>query len=431
MPPTLSPEPPVVSQEPSPGPKKVKRSRLGIFFALFLLLVLLIATFAWYLTTDSGIRHFVLPRISKAVGQKVRARAVHWSPLASIEMEDLQIGPDGSPLFEAKKLTVTYKPEGLRQRRVESIDCVQPVIRIEEKTSSSKSDLLDILKPETPASNENKSSRGAMDFHIGHLRVEDLNLSYITPQKTLFLQNVKFEGQNIQAGNNGIYDLDGLFSLRKSGASSEEKLAGRLQGHLEAQMDAELLPALVQGQITLAELHSSAKNDPWLGMSSSLQMNFSENELKQGTLSFQRGSEKLAAIHCSGPLDFKKTRGGARPENRSDRQQHSQRVVQRARRRLSKHDGQFHLPSFPLRERPKNRPERLSRRARRRLSIRTHSGRRLETHLPHGRLRGGSGFSAEPPHREKLFASRQTRKPAVPGRQPQPLHVGHLGQRSE
>ncbi len=311
-----APPEPVATQQ---LPKKKRKGFLFWFGALFctgLILLLALIGLGFYLTTDSGMHRVVLPKLSQAFQQEVRAGSVHWRIWSSLAVEDLKIGPESNPMFEARVVALVYRPWDLLRGRLsfESLSCSQGVIHIqsqEKESGSGLANFLDLLKPGVSTPARASPSEWFPRLSLSQLHIRDLSVFYSAPHEVVSLRKVEVSGSNFKAGAQGIWNMSGEFSIRDSLGGHEHSMEGKWQSQLTTQIDPHWFPKTAQGHVTISEIHTTRDDNPWNGISMELRVDLStdaqgQRALKEGSLIFQRNGESLGMISCKGPLNLQK-----------------------------------------------------------------------------------------------------------------------------
>lgn len=176
---------PTWEKRPSGGGKKWLK--LGI--AGFLALLALGAGGYSYLCSRAFLRQWVLPRVEKELGRTVEVEGYQFSPLGSVELTGLTIGPaenESDPALELKSLICRFSPMGLVGGTLDVSEFAldTATVRVTQNADGTLSGPFPLSK-EKKKKNPDSEKGGVLSFavDIRNAKVDNLNL-VLTQLKT-------------------------------------------------------------------------------------------------------------------------------------------------------------------------------------------------------------------------------------------------------
>jgi len=221
---TKIPSPPakvLTGDSAASSPSSPKRRRwkiwVGLIVGIPLLILVGLVGVAYYLTTDSGFRTFILPQVSERFGIEITAQHVQWEPLSSIKMEGLRIGPEKEPLLQVKQLIAHYDGQAILcgTYDIRSLLLNSPSLHLSSKTDGSMQILNQLLHPQGTTS-DSKPSAPALPrpaWSISSLNIEDMEIVHDSSGLETKVQHLR-----LSMGSDGIAVLkEAKASIQKNG----------------------------------------------------------------------------------------------------------------------------------------------------------------------------------------------------------------------
>lgn len=323
IPPSTPPAP--AAADPAPGSRSPSRwRRLALRAGAFLLLALSgLAGIGFYLTSDSGFRAWVLPKISRSLGVDLAAARVHWSPLSSIQISNLRVGPPSQPILLAREFTLQYRGlDFLRGNyRIESLVIENPIIDLEKRADGTFANLPSQWQP-SPTSTPSKTPQPpsvtatSVSALIASVRLTDLDLTWTTPDGISHIDHFQFDAKNLRPGGSASLDLKGSFKVSKTASASpsgpaNKPVTGQIQSALQVDLDESLIPRSAKGQVSIDRLTGEIGGQSLNGLAAIAKLELApsaENPsvLKQASIEIQRDGAMLTTMTAMGPVDFSK-----------------------------------------------------------------------------------------------------------------------------
>src|SRR3989338_4728797 len=189
----------------APADKRKWLNRLGILATVLLIGIGGLLGLTKYLTTDSGIRTWIFPQISKLLGMEIKAGRVEWHLLSSVKVDDLCLGPENKPLFKAKHLVANYDGREIFRGNyfIQRLSIDSAVLHLAEKsytTTSSSTPLSpsnEVQTKETYTTPET-AFKSIPNFTLSSLEIENLELSYSAKGYQTVLRNLQVKAKDIK-----------------------------------------------------------------------------------------------------------------------------------------------------------------------------------------------------------------------------------------
>ncbi|MBI4028737.1 MAG: AsmA-like C-terminal region-containing protein [Verrucomicrobia bacterium] len=314
---------PAPAQSPAPRKKRRWLRCLGLLAGLLLLATGGALGLAWYLTTDSGIRSLILPRLSKHIGVEIAAAHVEWDPLASVTVDDLRIGSSDKPVFQAKKFVAQYDGCAFlrKEYRIGKITVASAALRLNRKSDGSYADLPPALQ--AAVSSDRHADKSKMQpagapvppvFSLDALEINNLELVYTTPVRAATFRNLQCKAANIKPNSDVSLDLQTQFSVADVPSASSPKdqgltVSGEIQSVFRMRVDECFLPRAAKGDLSATGLAGKIAGESLDGLSATLKLDLVPSAsgpsiLKEAQISIQKNGALLTSIGAAGPFDM-------------------------------------------------------------------------------------------------------------------------------
>ncbi|MCC7519774.1 MAG: hypothetical protein IT578_11400 [Verrucomicrobiae bacterium] len=317
-----SPQTPPSPSSPLAPPRR-RASGLVRVATAFGALVLAGLALAFFLASDSGVRHIILPRLSKQLGVEIAAKRVAWHPFSSLEIEKLRVGPADRPLLELVRLSVRYRGWALLRGRFEAkeIQAESPSIHLVEKEDGTIADLPKAFQaPAAQTATPSSSRDGAAVPPPILARIDSLtfrNLRFVreAPGARIEIGPVNLSARNLRPGGAATLDLQLGFSMKREALKTEEAetrgigFTGNAHAKVSVKLDDAFLPRAAKGDLGLENLAGHVGVERLDGLSATLRFDHDlgangKGLLREGVLSVERSGVALAAARVAGLLDF-------------------------------------------------------------------------------------------------------------------------------
>lgn len=272
----------------------------------------------WYVTTDSGFRSLILPRVATAMGEPISASRAEWSPFSLLILENVQVGKDPQPLLKAKKLVIRYDGRAFLRGNylVESITADGAVIYL----------VKDSRTPSSAPGEASKSSPGAAthdtmpSFSIGSISAQDLGFTYVSPTSITRLEKVRLQLNGVKPGGSISLNLQGEFTSSSSSSPAEaavlqaltspppQRIAGQLKMLLDVEVDPHFLPKSAKGDVLVDRVAGAIGGQSLNELSGIAKIDLSSSPngssiLKEARISIERNGAILTSLSARGPFD--------------------------------------------------------------------------------------------------------------------------------
>ena len=196
-------------------------------FAAYSLVVLLVLVVTAYFVVSSSwfIKGQVLPRVATAVGLPVTVETVAFSPFSGLEMTGVRVGDAAKPLAEVKTIRVRYAAKALLDQKIVVSEMLVEgaKLRLAQKPDGSWN------LPQPPTTKQAPASAGsatefsyAIDIHNIRIADAEIEFSQAKPVPTTdTIRNINLAVPAVRQGQ----PLDLIFTALVSAARNGETLA--------------------------------------------------------------------------------------------------------------------------------------------------------------------------------------------------------------
>ena len=283
--------------------------------AFLLLLVGLVLTAYFVLTSSAVLKALVLPRVGAALNARVTADHIGLSPFSHVRIQNLQIATSGSqPVVQIHEVTVRYGLFSILRGKyvIPEITLDRPSINL-EVAADGRSNFDPLMGNGTPEESRGASTTPELDLGTFVLRggtvVYRLNDAAGTSQSST-VTNLEVTLTGLKNTGAAKLVLSGLLLQTNRGASNRlDELSARLKADLGFSLDAKLMPSQLAGSVDTEVQAATGNLSPAAGLSGRLAIDLTATELRTLTLRFQRESTALGEIRSYGPLDLSRREG--------------------------------------------------------------------------------------------------------------------------
>jgi uncharacterized protein involved in outer membrane biogenesis len=270
----------------------------------------LLAVVYWVATSGWFIKSAILPQVASALGSELVAEDVSLSPFRQLELRQVKLTPRGSePLFTVELVRVRYGLLAILggDLKVDEVTIESPTVTIVEKLNgdSNLAKLLAGLKSEPSATKPASTESPKVNLRNFALRNATLRYSKETAAGGVEISEVV--GLNLtldQLGNGQTGKL--TLSLSGSSVQGTNRLAAQGEGAFDVGLDAQLMPAAINGQLKLSLGKAEGAFKELANAGAALALDLTATEVKQLKLAFTRGNDTLGTVALNGPYDLAK-----------------------------------------------------------------------------------------------------------------------------
>ena len=303
----------------SGGETKTRRGlswpkRLGIVAAS---VVVVLAGLYFVITSGWFVKSFVLPRVGTAMHATMEAGDVSLSPLSGAEIHQFTLRTTGTePVVKIQELKVAYRLGAMMGGSIEvpEFSLVGPEVDIIiQPDGKSNLDALMATNSQTTASTKSSSKPLLVEIVKAALTKGKVRLTQLQAdggKQVIEINNLEFSAQdvkNAKAGKMSLsLDLSQTRTPKPGSTNVPDGLQASLRGNFDFQLDQQLLPSQVKGELRLAVTQGKGLYQELAGSSAILTCDATPGEIKQLMLQFERAGQKLGALSVSGPFDAAK-----------------------------------------------------------------------------------------------------------------------------
>lgn len=305
---------------PEVGKSRLLRKLLIVGAACVVLVVVLY----FVVTSGAFVRAVVLPRAGQALGVKLSAGAVAFSPFSQVQLRQVKVlGAGIEPLLEVEQATARYSLWDILGGRVavSEVTMNSPrVLIVQNPDGTSNLDpllkSLERMRSTKPA--KRSAKRGTSQLDLKELRLNNASVRVLQNLKGGGRQSVELSALNLGAdriGNSQSGKLNVGFDLKVERAllpvpASNDVLQANFSAAFDVTLDAELRPQLVRSsaaRLTVGQALGAFKD--LVGLVGRLDSEITTTEIKQLALHFEQAGKTLGHVRASGPFDASKLEG--------------------------------------------------------------------------------------------------------------------------
>ena len=300
-----------------------------VLATIFVILIVLIVAVYFIGTSSAFLKGVILPRVSKSLNATVTVADADIHPFKQVVLHDLKVQTTGTdPLFAAREVRARYSLMDIigGKINVDEATVSAPIINLVENPDGS-SNLDPITKSgkaeEAKEKNKTGETKSAKPAQIG---IKKVALSDATVRKTKLykggkqdvveLSHLNLIIDDLKNGQSGKLTISGDARIDKNPPSPDTNgtLQAKISGNFVFALTSDLKPASVKGNTHLDIPQASGGMAELTSLSSDLDCEVTPTEVRQISLRFQKGGNRLGEVRVSGPLDLEKLEGKLKVE---------------------------------------------------------------------------------------------------------------------
>ncbi|HEX4263510.1 MAG TPA: AsmA family protein [Verrucomicrobiae bacterium] len=308
-----------------PGPHK--RGWWRVVAWVFGILIVLMATFYFVVTSSTFLKARVLPRLSRSLHANVTVSSAEIHPFSQIVLRDLKIQPTNQPtLLTAREVRAKYSLLDIigGKIRVEEVLVSSPTIQVVENADGTSN--LDPLLKSREKSGKEKSARAGKAAKPPEIEIRKIALSNgsflrIHNQKVgtrdlVELTNVSVTLTGVKNGEAGKVEFAAIVRDENNPAAPAMYglLAAKVDGSFNFALTADLKAGSILGDAHLDISQAAGSFSDFAKLDGRLHCDYSVAEIKAITMSFEKMGVPLGELRASGPFDVQKSEGRLRVE---------------------------------------------------------------------------------------------------------------------
>jgi hypothetical protein len=310
-----------ITTVPKPGPRK-RGSWLRIILGVLVVLVVLLVTVYFVVTSSAFLQKQILPRVSRAINARVTVSSADIHPFSEIILHDLKIqATNQAPVLVAHEARVRYSLLDILggNIHVDEIALVSPTIQ-EVENPDGTSNLDPLLKSQEKSAGKKASQPGKaskpMKVDIRKVTISNASVLRIQNHQAgtrdlVQLTNVSVTLTGVKNGEPGKVEFAAIFR------DENNPPAPAMYGLLEAKMDGsfhfaltpDLKPASILGDAHLEISQAGGSFSDFAKLDGMLHCDYSLQDIKAIDLNFEKDSVPLGELRVSGPFDAQKSEG--------------------------------------------------------------------------------------------------------------------------
>ncbi|MEO8426639.1 MAG: AsmA family protein [Verrucomicrobiota bacterium] len=310
------PTDPTDDEAPTERPLWGRRLALG---GGALLLLLLVAYFV--VTSTVFLKHVILPRVGKSLNGELTVADASISPFSKIVLRQIKLQTTGAePLFTAQELQLRWGLFSVLggNIKIQELTLTAPRLQIVENSDGTRNlePLLSALTTNQPGA---PRSEKPLRLEIKNISLNQGSVRLVKVAKngtrdTTEISNVDLKLDQLQNAKSGKVSLDALLTLEQSAGPSpttatNSRLQAKIAGSYSFALDSRLMPETATGTSRLEISQATGLFSELAGLAGTLECDLTPKELRQFTLRFERGGQKLGQAKLSGPLELAKFEG--------------------------------------------------------------------------------------------------------------------------
>jgi hypothetical protein len=277
----------------------------GCGFLIILMLAYFVGTSGWF------IKNFVLPRVAKAANANITVGEISLSPFSAVEIKNLSLTTlDNKPIASFGSVSVKYSLRQIIGGNIEIGEVVleSPVINYEiNEDGSSNIDKLGGAPGQPPKSTQPSKP---LNLSVGSLVINNGTINFVQKSKasstTATFNNLKLKIAGLKNGGTPSVSLSAIWNIVMVAGTNKNGIAGNAKANMDLNLDQELLPQTVKGNLDLNINAASGEFSDVKNISAALALDASMKEIKNLTLRFSRVNENLGVMSLSGTFDIAK-----------------------------------------------------------------------------------------------------------------------------
>jgi hypothetical protein len=311
------------------SPSDSAAARHGLFSARRLVKVAAITIgglLALYFVVTSGafLKRVVLPRVSQQVNAKVSVGDISFSPFSRLSLKQLKVETAGAePLLVANEASVKYSLFALMAGRVNIASMNLAGVAVNVTVDADGKTNLDPLlaSKSAPAPPARESKPLIVDLKkvvVTKGNVRFTRLAKDGSRTVAEVSELELAVEGIKNDGGGKLSLSAVVAQRNQpalpGANSASLLASKMTGGFEFTLDKTLFPTLLKGDLRLNVTQAQGVFRDLSGLGGVLACDVSPSEVRQVSLRFEKGGQRLGQVQIRGPFDITKYEGRLRLE---------------------------------------------------------------------------------------------------------------------
>ncbi len=292
--------------------------KLGLVAGILVALLIV----AYFVVTSSGFfKSVILPKVSKSLGAEVTVSDASISPFSQVILHNLKVQTAGmEPLVTATEVVARYN---LRQImggniQVDELTMTSPTVTIVENPDGT-SNLDPILKSQKsgdkPADKSARPPKPAQ-IDIRKVALNDATIRAIESNKAgekevIEISHLNVGLENLKNGATGKLTVNA--GLKEEKTSPKPDAAGGLEakvaGEYSFSLSADLAPTGIKGSTKLDVSRAEGAMSDIAGAAVALNCDLTPTDIKELSLSLQKGTQRLGEARVSGPFSAEKKEG--------------------------------------------------------------------------------------------------------------------------
>lgn len=289
--------------------------------------LLLLAVVLYFVATSTAVfKGIILPRVGKTLNAELTVTDARIRPFSKVTLHELKVTPRGAePLVTASELRVRYRLMSILRGNLvlDELALVNPTVTLvqDAKGRSNLDPILEAFPPEEPKPPQPAKPAEPVVLNLKLARLENATLCQTTVRPDGGRDVIEITGLNLTARNlannqTGRVEMSAALAMEQPASAAQPAASVRaaVQGALDVQLAADLMPGAVRGNATLTVQQATGAFAELGGLAVRLDANTTPTEISDLAVRFARAGTPLGELRAHGPFDAVKREGKVRLE---------------------------------------------------------------------------------------------------------------------